>query len=109
MKKVIRFVAITLITIILIILLAGCTSFDEKLAGEQVSITYSEVNFRQKPAGKIICSLSRGTEVTCTGNKCEISGGDDHLGSDHWIEVELEDGQTGWIVERAIDPDMLPW
>lgn len=98
-----------IILIIIAILVMGVSFFfrEKELhsnkEGEQVSISWQEVNLREGPSTskKIITQLYRGASVTLTGNSSSCIGSG--IASDDWVEVELKDGTTGWIVMQSIN------
>ena len=100
MKKAI---SIILILSIIAVALAGCGSIRVR-AGREVSIRWSEVNLREAPTtnSAILTTLTEGRWVTLTGNQKEYWGGDGSDPTEHWVEVHLSGGKTGWIVSLSI-------
>lgn len=80
--------------------------YDPELAGKLAYVEWECVILRSKPTtnSKAIDELSYGTVVTLTGNTCEHIGGVAELAFlDSWVEVELHNGTTGWVVRTSLD------
>lgn len=78
--------------------------FYKNLKGTETTISWDYVNLRDGHTenANIITNLIQNDEVTLTGNKYDILGGD---GKSHdvWLEITTKNGITGWIVGDAID------
>ena len=101
-RSIIICLAIVAIIAILAIVPFG-RSYQKDLAGETRTIQWEYVNLREKPNTtsyvEVLRELPRGTKVTLTGNILECLDGPTN--QDHWSEVRLEDGTTGWVVTAA--------
>ena len=81
--------------------------YDEELKGDAI-ITYEYVNYRSSPKGEVKGQFFRGQRVKLTGKNHEFLGGDDQLGTDNWVEVQMEDGSKVWIVRSSVNPNIRP-
>ena len=79
---------------------------DPELEGQMACVDWEYVNLRvdHSTSSKSLGELSYGTVVTLTGNTYEALGGCPELVHlDAWVEVELNDGTTGWVVTTSLD------
>lgn len=78
--------------------------FNSDNVGREVRIEWEEVNLRKGHSAleKVITTLHKGSSVTLTGNSynCLIGNG---IATDSWVEVELKNGTTGWVVTTSIE------
>ena len=79
---------------------------DAELVGQETKVSWSTLNFREKPDGKILCELHRGNTVTLTGNHRETGVGDPKT-EQTWYECTIMtvDGAeiTGWVARAGLD------
>lgn len=79
---------------------------DPELEGQMACVDWEYVNLRvdHSTSSKSMGELSYGTVVTLTGHTYEAIGGCPELTHlDSWVEVELNDGSTGWVVTVALN------
>ena len=83
---------------------ASKPTFNENDVDRQVSIEWTEVNVRAgySTSNEVISSLKAGTDVTLTGYQFDYLGGNSKA-TESWVEIQLEDGTTGWVVRRSIN------
>ena len=105
-----HFILVLLVGVLAIALLtlgfarASKPAFDESDVGRKVSIEWSEVNVRTgySTSEEVITSLHKGNHVTLTGYSFNYLGGNSKA-TESWVEIQLEDGTTGWVVRHSIN------
>jgi len=83
-------------------------TFTKEHVGLKVNIEWLEVNVRtgHSTSNEVIATLKKGNSVTLTGYSFDYIGGNSKA-TECWVEIEMENGTTGWIVRNSID--WLSW
>lgn len=80
--------------------------YDAELDGQEMKVSWTELNFRAEPDGEIICVLHRGNLVTLTGNYRTTGSGDSKT-EQSWVECTLMTTGgveiTGWVARGGLD------
>lgn len=92
------------VAVMLLVLIASSDEIktDKNLVGENYKITYKYVNVREDSNvhSAIITTIYFGEEVVLTGRYYDIVG-DSQTDTSRWVEIQMEDGKTGWIVRAS--------
>lgn len=106
MKRHEKFMAVMVIIIPIILLWVFVNQMGTKaqtepaLVGKEATVTWQTLNLREAAgtSSEVIEELTRGEQITLTGRCRETSIEEPSL----WVEVETQDGVSGWLYRQGI-------